>query len=147
MAQYIGKGTKLFVENDTTADQWDVICFVELTEPEAEWGEVEVTDSCTVGKSREKLLTLLDEGSCSFTGIMDDGAAELAIIQDLDASFRAGDLRNFRIDNTQSTVGTRKSFSGYLKKFNAAKFDGLEESLKVSGDVLITGPLVTSNIA
>jgi hypothetical protein len=147
MAQYIGKGTKLFIENSTTADQWDVICFVELTEPEGVWDVIEVTDSSTTGKSREKMTTLLDEGSCSFTGIMDDASAELAIVQDLDTAYRASDLRNFRIDNTQSTVGTRKEFSGYLTKFNAAKFDGLGESLKVAGEIVLTGPLVVSNIA
>ena len=147
MAKLIGKGTKLYVENKVTTGQWDPICFVELTQPEPEWGEIEETDSCTPGKSREFGATLLDNGTASFIGNYDNDAASKAIAASLRESFNLGETRNFRIDHDQLDPGERQEFSGFLKKFVTPKFDGAEEKLKIMGDIRITGEIVTSDIS
>lgn len=147
MAKLIGKGTKLFVENETTADQWDPVCFVDLTEPEPEWGEVETTDSCTTGKTRHFDATLLDNGTCEFSGNYDNDTESKAIAASLNTSFKAGEKRNFRIDHDQLDPGERKEFTGHLSKFIKPKYDGMEEKLKIAGSIRISGDITESDIS
>lgn len=146
MATYIGKGTKLYVENRTTPGQFDLLCFIELTQPEPEVGEIETTDSCTPGIEREFEPTLIDNGT--FSGVMkfDDDAAEKAKVDDLRVSFKAREIRKFRVDHEQTMPGQRQEFDGFFKKFIGPKFDGFEENLKVMFDLRVTGSVLDSDI-